>query len=169
MFVNTMDMIIKKADMAIRKAGSRDPEQIAKALNLFILEKDLGHLKGFYTIIKRNRFVVLHERLDPVMRKIVLLHEIGHDQLHREIARSEKGIDLYEAATGHMENEANLFAAHISLPDEEILELIRLGHTADEIAAVMKSNVNLISFKAGYLVRQGYDLQIPEFNRRFLE
>ncbi len=103
------------------------------------------------------------------MRKIVLLHEIGHDQLHREIARSEKGIDLYDSVTGHLENEANMFAAHISLPDEEILHLIHQGNTAVEIAAVMKSNANLISMKVDYLVRQGYDLKIPEFDRRFLE
>lgn len=169
MIINSTERIIQKAQTTVRKAGSRNPDQITKALGIITLERDLGSTKGFYTIQKRSRFIVLHNHLEPALRDIVLLHEIGHDQLHRAEAQHVGTIDLFHTETGHMEDEANLFAAEISLPDEDILKLIYQGCNADEIAGIMESNINLVSLKVKDLVRRGHMLHIPDYDRRFLE
>ena len=169
MIINSTDRIIQKAHSAVRKAGSRNPDQIAQALGIIILERNLGGTKGFYTIKKRSRFVVLNDQLESGMRDIVLLHEIGHDQLHRSEAQHVGAIDLFQTETGHMEDEANLFAAEISLPDEDILKLIYQERNTNEIAGIMESNVNLVSLKVKDLVRRGHILKVPRYDRRFLE
>ena len=56
------------------------------------------------------------------MEKIVLLHEIGHDTLHRDEATKVGGFkefEIFDMKDSRMEYEANLFAAQISLPDAD--------------------------------------------------
>ena len=42
--------------------------------------------RGAYKVLMRNRFIFIKNDLHPVMENIVLLHELGHDALHREEA-----------------------------------------------------------------------------------
>ena len=88
MIINTTDQIIRKANAIIRKAGSRDPYDIANTLGIIVKERPFRKQKGLYTVIERNRFIFIKEDLHPVMKKIVLLHETGHDQLHRKESKA---------------------------------------------------------------------------------
>ena len=70
------------------------------------------------------------------MENIVLLHELGHDALHREEATKVGGFkefEIFNMRDNRMEYEANLFAALISLSDEDFLELggKRIRHAKD--------------------------------------
>ena len=47
------------------------------------MERPFAKQKGAYKVIERNRFIFIKKDLHPVMHDIVLLHEIGHDTLHR--------------------------------------------------------------------------------------
>ena len=47
-----------------------------------------------------------------------------------------------------MEYEANMFAAQVALPDEEILEYIYGGYDVGQIARAMCSDINLVALKA---------------------
>lgn len=82
MFVKTSE-IVDKANQIYRRFGSRDPYVIADELGIQIMECPFSSQRGAYKVIKRNRFIFVKEDLDPVMKNIVLLHEIGHDILHR--------------------------------------------------------------------------------------
>ena len=65
------------------------------------------------------------------MEKIVLLHEIGHDTLHRDEATKVGGFkefEIFDMKDSRMEYEANLFAAQVSLPDADFLELAERGY-----------------------------------------
>lgn len=62
-----------------------------------------------------------------------------------------------------MEYEANLFAAEIILPDHEIIDYMKQGYAASQIAVAMNSDVNLIALKATDLKRRGLALNIPDF------
>jgi len=55
---------------------------------------------------------------------MVLAHEIGHDQLHRK--ECVNGASFHESRIfsplNHYEIEANIFAAHLLIPDDEVIE-----------------------------------------------
>ena len=123
-------------------------------------------------LIERNRFIFIKEDLPPVMHDIVLLHEIGHDTLHQHEAVSTEGFqefNIFDMGNRRMEYEANIFAAQISLPDDEILEYIYQGYDVGQIARAMDSDINLVALKVAELNRQGYSSRSQEFRSDFLK
>lgn len=79
----------------VRRCGTRDPFGIAKHLGIEVIFCDnLGSLKGMYRVIKRNRFIFINSSLSDKMQRIVCAHELGHDQLHRQLACSNGLHDL---------------------------------------------------------------------------
>ena len=162
--------IIKKARKYIRTYGTTDPEILARELGVRVHDADFVKLKGVYKVIKRNPFIFIKNDLDPVMRKIVLLHELGHHALHRREAQIFQEFSLFTDMTiSRMEYEANLFAAEISLPDDEILDYIYQGYDAEFIAAAMDSDINLVALKVGELKRRGHDFNSLDHRTRFLK
>ena len=106
------------------------------------------------------------------MHDIVLLHEIGHDTLHRDEAVSTGGFqefNIFDMGNRRMEYEANIFAAQISLPDDEILEYIYRGYDVGQIARAMDSDINLVALKVAELNRQGYSFREQDFRGDFLK
>ena len=161
--------IIKKARKYIRTYGTTDPDILARELGVRVHDADFVKLKGVYKVIKRNPFIFIKKDLDPVMRKIVLLHELGHHALHRKEAQIFQEFSLFTDMTvSRMEYEANLFAAEISLPDDEILDYIYQGYDAEFIAAAMNSDINLVALKVEELKRRGHDFNSLEHRTRFL-
>ncbi len=74
----------------VRRCGTRDPFEIAGDIGIDIIYNgNFGPLKGMYRVIKRNRFIFINENLSPRMQRIVCAHEIGHDQLHRNLAKGD--------------------------------------------------------------------------------
>lgn len=162
------DSIIKAANRIIRRFDTRDPWRLADDLGILVKEYPLGSLKGMYTIIERNRFIFLNDDLDEVMRNIVLLHEIGHDQLHRKEATTFQEFSLFDMTANQMEYEANLFAAQIALPDDDILEQVHNGYSVAQIARAMNSDINLVAIKVSELVARGHEFRVPDHKRNFL-
>ncbi|MBR0411705.1 MAG: ImmA/IrrE family metallo-endopeptidase [Eubacterium sp.] len=169
MHLNNYDAIIKKADLIVKRLGTRKPEQIAKELGIKIIGMQSEKLKGSYIVIKKNRYIFIKEDLDEVMRAIVILHEIGHDMLHRKEASMFKELSLFDMSKSRMEYEANLFAAHIMLPDEEMIGYIMEGYSVDQIAAMMNSDINLVALKAADLSRRGYSFRPQDYSSKFLK
>ena len=162
--------IIQTARRYARRCGVRDPEILARELGISIREVDFPNLKGAYMVIKRNAFIFIKRDLDPVMRRIVIFHEIGHHALHRKEAQEFRELSLFaDMSVNRMEYEANLFAAELSLPDDEILEFIYQGKDIAFIAAAMQSDVNLVSLKIKSLNRRGYDFRMQEYCSNFLK
>ena len=100
--------------------GSRDPMKIAKFANIGIQICSLGEFSGFYRLIKHKKWFL-----------VVLSHELGHAFLHstKECAFIKNHTLLL---TSKIEQEANLFAAELLIPDgtectivypEELLKL----------------------------------------------
>ena len=120
----------------------------------------------------RNRFMFVKEDLHPVMENIVLLHELGHDSLHRDEATKAGGFkefNIFDIRDSRMEYEANIFATQIALPDDDFLELAELGYDVQQIASAMHSDVNLVALKADTLISQGYRLRPQEHRNDFLK
>ncbi len=162
---------IQRATRLVNQSGTRDPYRIAADLGITILEYAFKKQKGVYKVIEKNRFIFIKEDLDPVMKSIVLLHEIGHDQLHRKEAVAVGGFqefNLFDMANVRMEYEANIFASTISLPDDEILEYIYQGFDTGQIASAMDSDINLVALKVDSLRTQGFDLRRQDVDGCFL-
>lgn len=170
MLVNS-DGAVSAAERLVRRYGTRSPERLAEELGIVIMPRGFKRQKGVYKVIERSRYIFIKDDLHPVMRSIVLLHEIGHDQLHRGQAAAAGGfreLDIFDMTGRAMEYEANLFAAQISLPGEELMEYIMAGCDAEWIARVMGSDANLVAIRAEELRRQGCELRHQEPKNDFL-
>lgn len=98
----TAAYLSKVGNDLVNRLGTRDPFRIAHELGIEVLFcEDFGPLKGMYRVIKRNRFIFINKDLSPRMQTIVCAHEIGHDQLHRSMAKNDaiQEFMLYDMAT----------------------------------------------------------------------
>ena len=120
------DYLSKIGNSLVRRCETRDPFRIADELGVEVLFcEDFGRLKGMYRVIKRNRFILLNKDLSDRMMRIVCAHELGHDQLHRNLAKDSaiREFMLYDMTT-KPEYEANIVAAEILLDNDEMLDYI---------------------------------------------
>ena len=168
MQLNDNNKIISKAESLVKVHGTRDASSLAKALDITIMPRNFTTQKGAYIYIARNPYILLKNDLPEPIRSIVILHEIGHHMLHKDIAKSFKEFNIFDMTGNVMEYEANLFAAQIMLPDPDVIDYMKQGFTVAQIAAAMSSDINLVALKAASLVTQGYELNVPEHKRNFL-
>ena len=162
--------IVRIADQLCKKHGTRDPYELADALGIHILYRPFKEQKGAYQVILGNFFIFLKEGMDDALERIVLLHEIGHHVLHRKMtdARVFQEFNIFNMRENRMEYEANIFAAQISLPDEEVLAYIRDGYDIQQIACEMNSDINLVALKNDTLIAQGYRFYRQDHQSNFL-
>ena len=145
------------ANKLIKKFDTRDPFQLCQAIGVEVFYADLGSLKGMYKYLKKNRFAVINENLDPFTKTLVCAHELGHDILHQNLARKVclQEFILYDMKS-RPEYEANLFASEILLPDDIILNLARDGYDIEQISKELCTDINLIALKVSAMNTRGY-------------
>ena len=164
--------IVRKANLLANDLCTRDPHRIAQELGIEVIPLSFKKQRGAYKVLMRNRFIFIKDDLHPVMERIVMLHEIGHDALHREEAVKAGGFkefNIFDMRQSRMEYEANIFASQISLPDDEILEYIENGYDIQQIARAMHSDINLVALKTDTLIAQGYRFRHQEYRNQFLK
>lgn len=154
----THDYIKKSALGLVRRVGTRDPFAICRECGIHIKQADLGSLKGMYSYIKKNRFIVLNEKMSTRMKAIVCAHELGHDSLHRELAKDKflQEFMLYKMDS-RPEYEANIFASYVLLDDDELYDYAKQGYDAAQIAKLMHTDVNLVLIKINEMIGAGYE------------
>lgn len=154
--------ISAETEKLVTKYRTRDPFELSAALGAEVVFADLGSLKGMYTVIKRNRFIVINQSLTDPMRKIVCAHELGHDRLHRGMAMDSafKETSVYDMSL-RPEREANIFAATLLIDKNEMLSLIMDGHDASSAAAALKTDVDLLMIRAEELLNSGENISVP--------
>lgn len=155
----------------VKRYRTRDPFEIAGQLGINIMFcNDFGPLKGMYRVIKRNRFIFLNNDLSEHMQRIACAHELGHDQLHRELAQNSplREFMIYDMKS-KPEYEANIVASEILLDSDEVLDFIYNYHyTAEQIASAMYTDINLVALKIAHLVTLGYNLRSVDYRSDFL-
>jgi len=110
----SQDEIKRLADKIIKKANSASPFEIAKCLNINVLECELGNVLGYYKYYKRNKYVIINQNLDEAMKLIVCSHELGHAVLHTRLNTPYlTQFTLYSSS--RIERDANVFAMNILL------------------------------------------------------
>ncbi len=162
---------VKAANALIKKYGTRDPFELAEATGATVIRWDgFSRLKGMYRVILRNRYIFVSSSLPEHMAQIVCAHELGHDRLHRDIATGDiLGENSLFDLSSRPEYEANMFAAELLISDSDILPLISENYSADEIAAKLGTDVNLVALKVEALTDAGYNLRTAEHENDFLK
>lgn len=89
--------IVRKANRLANDLCTRDPHRIAQELGIEVIPLAFKKQRGAYKVLMRNRFIFIKDDLHPVMERIVMLHEIGHDALHREEAVKAGGFKEFKA------------------------------------------------------------------------
>lgn len=122
-----MDSIqLYEAVRRIQPSASHAMMALAQELGIHVeFADDYKNLLGMYFNRWHHRFIFLNSRLDEDWLPMVLAHEIGHDQLHRELAKT--GLQEFELfrMSSRTEYEANAFAAHLLLDNDEVYRLVR--------------------------------------------
>lgn len=159
--MNLSSHIYKKANQTVKKYGTRDPFEIAEASGIHLYYEQFNALLGLYTCKWRRRMIFLNNRLEEPFSTIVLAHELGHDALHREIA--ENGLREYNifGLKDITEQEANAFAAHLLLDDNEVLDLVKSGMTLQETASILNTSQDLLLIKLEEMKGLGHSINIP--------
>lgn len=133
----------------VQEYRTHDPFLIARQLGIKVYEPELGRLLGMYTIIQRQRCIFVNRDLNDHQKKIICAHELGHDLLHRKMLKQigvMQEFTLMDLNT-QSEIEANRFAAHLLLDEEQIMEMIQYGYSDQEIASKLCVNLNLLLIK----------------------
>lgn len=162
------DQIYLDTKNLIKKYKSRNPKEILEDRGVFLLPfSTRTELLGMYKIIKRNRFVFYNPYVDDPIINMVLAHELGHDFYHRdEVKNGLAEYQLFDIRTD-MEIEANIFAAHLLINEDSLIEDIKLGYTYNELASLYDVNVNLMIFKLNEMHRMGMPIGRNEADSKF--
>lgn len=125
-----------------------DPFIISKALGIEIKHLSLGNLKGFYTVQHNIPYIIINKDLDYGTARIICAHELGHDRLHRKLARSRilNEFEMYLVNT-KTELEANTFAAHLLINDDAILWVRKYGYDLPSAASLLNTTPELMEIK----------------------
>ena len=168
----TAKQLSEVGERLVKRCGTRDPFEIARQIGVEVLFCDgFNSMKGMYRVIKRNRFIFINRDLTPQMQRIVCAHELGHDQLHRSLAKDGalREFMLYDMST-RPEYEANIVAAEILLDSGEVLDCVyRCGYTTEQIARAMETDINLVALKVAHLAETNRGLRPVEHRSDFLK
>lgn len=144
---------------------------IARDIGIKVMYHDFDSLLGLYTYRWKNRIMILNNRLSYHTEQLVTAHEIGHDKLHRELAKGEGfrefGLMNIKDVT---EYEANAFASHLLLNNDEVYYFIRQVNNLNHAAKLLCVNPNLLLIKIREMNKLGYDIPASlEYDRSFFQ
>ena len=151
----------KRAREIIRQVGSRNMLRVARELNIKVLyNENFTTQLGMYFSHWRNRFIFLNANLDDIWQNMVLAHEIGHDQLHRDMAKETQmqEFELFRL-NSRTEYEANAFAAHLLMDTDAVYTELKEGCDEFTLARKMNCNINLVLIKLQEMAKLGYDIR----------
>ena len=146
------------------RCGTRDTLKIARepGIHLHFLD-NLNDLLGMYTYRHKERHILLNSNMEYLIMQMVCGHEIGHDTFHRDLAKGNEPLPefvLFDMRTKH-EYEANAFASHLIIDDDELIDLMKQDYDVVQLSAAMGTNINLMLIKLNELNRMGWQLNLP--------
>lgn len=159
--MNSYD-IYKQANNLMMKYGTTDPIKLARSMGIMLYNEDsLENLLGMYTYRWKHRIIIMNPNINDTLYKMVVAHEIGHDQRHRLLAGDGmKEFELFNM-TDITEYEANAFASHLLMNETDMTELFKEGYDIATTAKMLNVNINLLLIKIQEMNRLGMNFKIP--------
>jgi len=169
--------VYQEIEKLVRRHCTRDPFELMQAMNVQVrVYYDLSATKGFTRYFLRSFFVGINGNLSGSEQRIVAAHELGHIVLHAAELRTAPLFDtaVYDKRSS-TEYEANLFAADLLLPDEDVAEAAAEPDTDfASLCRALDTVPGLMNFKILSMRRRGIPvmgLPVPaagECESRFL-
>lgn len=127
----------------IKKYNSTNPFEIASCMNIHIIRWDLHEqINGYYKYDRRNRYIVINQKLSEELQKVVCAHELGHAILHTRVNTPFMTKNTFFSVS-KIEREANRFAAELLIPDDSFKE----SNNIYDIASIHNVPVELVRLK----------------------
>ena len=146
--------IYSKATEMVKQTGTRNPMKIASEIGVMLrYSEELDKLLGLYTYRWKHRIILLNDKMEEIMARMVCAHELGHDALHREFVL----FNMKDTT----EYEANAFAAHLIIDDDDIYSMSKDKYDVVQMAKMLNVNINLVLIKLQELNKLGYDFRVP--------
>lgn len=135
-----------RVNRLVRFYKTRDPFEMIKGMNIILVNYPLEGVRGFYQYFQRNNIIYLDEKLSDSERRFVLAHELGHMMLHKK-SNAIFMDTRTQFNTSKYEQEANLFAMELLLPDQILDEYVQSGYSAEQLARITGYYTALIELK----------------------
>lgn len=164
-----MRRIIELAKETADKYGGANIFETAENTGVKVWFRKLGSLKGFYLCENGGRYIVINEELDGRTKAVVCAHELGHDQLHRELSGGKIRETTLFLENSKTEREANLFAASLLISDNEILSELENDNSLDALAARLGFPREIVLYKLEALNIEGCEFNISDIKNDFLK
>jgi Zn-dependent peptidase ImmA (M78 family) len=135
--------IIKKLK---KKYNASSPDELAKELEITVIDQPLGNVWGMYKYINKNKVIFLNSALSEIEKCFVLAHEIGHAVLHPKSSCFFINENNYISKI-KSEYEANMFAAEFLIDDVAIDHINLEGLSLDQLARSYYVPVEIMKLK----------------------
>ncbi|MDO5048010.1 MAG: ImmA/IrrE family metallo-endopeptidase [Anaerococcus sp.] len=154
------DQIYRDAKDIIKTYKSRDPREILEQMGVHLIAfKSDTKLLGMYKVIRGISFIFYNPFVDERIINMVFAHELGHHIFHKdEASDSMIEYELFDI-NSEMELQANIFAAHLLLDENRLIEDVKEGYTYNQLASMYDVNVNLMIFKLNEMHRMGMPIR----------
>lgn len=140
----------------VRFYKTRDPFEMIKGMNIILVNYPLEGVRGFYQYFQRNNIIYLDEKLSDSERRFVLAHELGHMILHKK-SNAIFMDTRTQFNTSKYEQEANLFAMELLLPDQIIADYVADGLTIDQISRITGYYKSLVELRLANIQVQKHE------------
>lgn len=159
------EFIYLKARNILRHSSSRNPLRIADDLGINVrYNSEHTILLGMYVVSMKNRFIFLNENMDSFLFNQVVAHEIGHDQLHRKLANKALHEFTLFNVKDNTEYEANAFASHLLMDNDDVMEKLKEGYTIEEAASFFEVHLPMMIIKLNEMKKLGYKMNPLGYN-----
>lgn len=135
-----------RVNRLVRFYKTRDPFEIIKGMNIILVNYPLEGVRGFYQYFQRNNIIYLDEKLSDSERRFVLAHELGHMLLHKK-SNAIFMDTRTQFNTSKYEQEADLFAMELLLPDQILTDYITDGFSVDQISRITGYYKSLVELR----------------------
>lgn len=139
-----MKDIKSKVDKLVRKYKTRNPFEMVIGMNVILVYHPLEGVRGFYQYFKRNNIIYIDETLSNNEKNFVLAHELGHMLLHRKSNAIFMDTRTCLKTSG-FELEADMFAVHLLISDEDIEE--HRNYTLEQLSRILGYHQRLIELR----------------------
>lgn len=135
-----------RVNRLVRFYKTRDPFEMIKGMNIILVNYPLEGVRGFYQYFQRNNIIYLDEKISDSERRFVLAHELGHMILHKK-SNAIFMDTRTQFNTSKYEQEANLFAMELLLPDQILTDYITDGFSVEQISRITGYYKSLVELR----------------------
>lgn len=128
----------------VKKYNTRNPFELADILNMNIVFLPLGECNGYSTTVLRGKYICINDALPKHQALLTLAHEIGHILLHKSFNTPYLKAHT-KLLVNKMEIEANEFAVHLLISDEELKEYKE--YTVQQLAMIFGYSEDFIELR----------------------